>query len=204
MAHGPRYRVPFRRRREGRTNYHKRLRLLKSGKPRLVVRKSLNHHVAQIIVYDPRGDRTLVSAHTRELIRDFGWKGHCGNTPSAYLLGLLIGHKALKAGIGEAILDIGLYPPTRGSSVFAVLKGAVDAGLNVPHSEDIFPDEGRVTGKHVANYALMLKESDEAAYRKQFGGYLARGLPPEDLPAHFEEVKSKIEAAFGVKGSEGE
>ena len=68
MAHGPRYRVPFRRRREGKTNYHKRLALLKSGKPRLVVRKTLNHHVAQIVLYDPKGDRTIVSAHTRELI----------------------------------------------------------------------------------------------------------------------------------------
>lgn len=54
MAHGPRYRVPFRRRREGKTNYHKRLKLLKSKKPRLVVRKTLNHHIAQIVVYDPK------------------------------------------------------------------------------------------------------------------------------------------------------
>lgn len=196
MARGPRYRVPFRRRREGKTNYHKRLKLLKSKKPRLVVRKTLNHHIAQIIVYDPKGDRTIVSAHTRELIRDFGWKGHCGNTPSAYLLGLLIGYKAKQAGIEEAILDIGLHPPTRGSSVFAVLKGAVDAGLNVPHSEEIFPEDYRIRGEHVAEYAKALKEEDEAAYRRQFGGYLVRGLEPEKLPEHFEEVKAKIIEKF--------
>ncbi|CAI1492159.1 50S ribosomal protein L18 [Thermococcus nautili] len=196
MARGPRYRVPFRRRREGKTNYHKRLKLLKSKKPRLVVRKSLNHHIAQIIVYDPKGDRTIVSAHTRELIRDFGWKGHTGNTPSAYLLGLLIGYKAKQAGVEEAILDIGLHPPTRGSSVFAVLKGAVDAGLNVPHSEEIFPEDYRIRGEHVANYARALKEEDEAAYRRQFGGYLVKGLEPEKLPEHFEEVKAKIIEKF--------
>ncbi len=196
MARGPRYRVPFRRRREGKTNYHKRLKLLKSRKPRLVVRKSLNHHIAQIIVYDPKGDRTIVSAHTRELIRDFGWKGHCGNTPSAYLLGLLIGYKAKQAGIEEAILDIGLHPPTKGSSVFAVLKGAVDAGLNVPHSEEIFPEDYRIRGEHVANYAKALKEEDETLYRRQFGGYLVRGLEPEKLPEHFEEVKAKIIEKF--------
>ena len=196
MARGPRYRVPFRRRREGKTNYHKRLKLLKSKKPRLVVRKTLNHHIAQIIVYDPKGDRTIVSAHTRELIRDFGWKGHTGNTPSAYLLGLLIGYKAKQAGIEEAILDIGLHPPTRGSSVFAVLKGAVDAGLNVPHSEEIFPEDYRIRGEHVAEYAKALKEEDETLYRKQFGGYLVRGLEPEKLPEHFEEVKAKIIEKF--------
>ncbi|AEH23866.1 50S ribosomal protein L18 [Pyrococcus yayanosii] len=201
MAHGPRYRVPFRRRREGKTNYRKRLALLKSGKPRLVVRKSLNHHIAQIIVYDPKGDRTLVSAHTRELIRDFGWKGHCGNTPSAYLLGLLIGYKAKKAGIEEAILDIGLHPPVRGSSVFAVLKGAVDAGLNVPHSPEIFPDDYRIKGEHIAEYARMLKEQDEEMFRRQFGGYLAKGLDPEKLPEHFEEVKARIIEKFEGEGA---
>ena len=160
------------------------------------MRKSLNHHIAQIIVYDPKGDRTIVSAHTRELIRDFGWKGHTGNTPSAYLLGLLIGYKAKKAGVEEAILDIGLHPPTRGSSIFAVLKGAVDAGLNVPHSEEIFPEDYRIRGEHVANYAKALKEEDETLYRKQFGGYLVRGLEPEKLPEHFEEVKAKIIEKF--------
>jgi len=193
MAHGPRYRVPFRGRREGKTNYHKRLALLKSGKPRLVVRKTLNHHIAQIIVYDPKGDRTVVSAHTRELMRDFGWKGHGGNTPSAYLLGLLIGYKARRAGVEETILDIGLHPPTRGSSVFAVLKGAVDAGLSVPHSEGIYPEDYRITGEHVARYAESLEEDE---YRRQFSEYLARGLKPEKLPEHFEEVKARIIERF--------
>ena len=196
MAHGPRYRVPFRRRREGKTNYHKRLALLKSGKPRLVVRKTLNHHVAQIVVYDPKGDKTLVSAHTRELMRDFGWKGHCGNTPSAYLLGLLIGYKALEKGISEAILDIGLHPPTKGSSIFAILKGAVDAGLNVSHSEEIYPSEDRIRGETIAEYAKMLKEEDEEKYRRQFGGYLLKGLEPEKLPEHFDEVKARIIEKF--------
>ncbi|AIF68443.1 50S ribosomal protein L18P [Palaeococcus pacificus DY20341] len=197
MAHGPRYRVPFRRRRSGKTNYHKRLALLKSGKPRLVVRKTLNHHVAQIVVYDPNGDKTLVSAHTRELVRDFGWKGHCGNTPSAYLLGLLIGYKAKKAGIEEAILDIGLHPPTKGSSIFAVLKGAIDAGLEIPHSEEIYPSDERIRGEVIAEYAKALREEGEEKYRKQFSGYIVKGLEPEKLPEHFDEVKARIEEKFG-------
>ncbi|WP_048149441.1 50S ribosomal protein L18 [Palaeococcus ferrophilus] len=197
MAHGPRYRVPFRRRREGKTNYHKRLAMLKSGKPRLVVRKSLNHHIAQIVVYAPEGDRTLVSAHTRELMREFGWKGHGGNTPSAYLVGLLLGYKAKKAGIEEAILDIGLNPPVRGSSIFAVLKGAVDAGLDVPHSEEIYPGDDRIRGETIAEYAKALKEEDENLYRRQFSGYLVKGLEPERLPEHFDEVKARIEEKYG-------
>ncbi|EQD30588.1 50S ribosomal protein L18P, partial [mine drainage metagenome] len=37
MSTGPRYRVAFRRRREGKTDYRARLRLLKSDRPRAVV-----------------------------------------------------------------------------------------------------------------------------------------------------------------------
>ncbi len=38
MADGPRYRVNFRRRREGRTDYRQRQRLLRARVPRAVVR----------------------------------------------------------------------------------------------------------------------------------------------------------------------
>ena len=40
MSTGPRFRVHFRRRREGKTDYRVRLRLLKSGTARAVVRFS--------------------------------------------------------------------------------------------------------------------------------------------------------------------
>ena len=63
----PKFRMPFKRRLEGKTNYRKRLRLLLSRKPRLVVRKSLKHVRAQIIEFDPVGDKTIVSASTEEL-----------------------------------------------------------------------------------------------------------------------------------------
>ena len=68
---GARYVVPHKRRREGKTDYRKRLKLLKSKKPRLVVRKSLKHVRAQIIKYSPKGDETLVSATSEEL-KKFG------------------------------------------------------------------------------------------------------------------------------------
>ncbi len=188
MAKGPTYRVPFRRRREGKTNYRKRLKLLLSGKPRLVVRKSNQHILAQIVVYDPKGDRTIVSAHSNELRKKYGWKGNTKNLPACYLVGLLIGFKSLKKGIKEAILDIGLTPATKGGRVFAVLKGAVDAGLKVPYGEEILPSEDRIRGEHIARYAEMLGE--EA--KKRFSLYYERGLDPRDLPKHFEEVKQKI------------
>ena len=49
MADSPIYKVSFRRRREKKTDYAKRLALVKSGKFRLVVRKSNSDTYAQIV-----------------------------------------------------------------------------------------------------------------------------------------------------------
>jgi large subunit ribosomal protein L18 len=186
MATGPRYKVAFRRRREGKTDYHQRLKLIVSRKPRLVVRRTVNQVIAQIYVTKPEGDKVLVSATSKELTKDFGYMGSGKNTSAAYLTGMLIGYKAQKAGIGEAILDIGLRENRTGSRVYATLKGAVDSGLTVPCSEEVFPSDERIRGEHVAGNASS-----------SFKEYEKRGLKAADLPAHFDEVKKKIAGAYG-------
>ena len=196
MAKGPRYRVPFRRRREGKTDYYLRRKLVISGLPRLVTRKTLKHMIAQIVIAQPEGDKTLAYVHSKELVQKYGWFGGTGNTPAAYLTGLLIGYKALKANIEKAILDIGLHRPTKGNRVFAALKGAVDAGLEVPHREEILPDGSRIRGEHIAKYAELLERNNPDRYQRQFSQYFKRGLDPKKLPEHFEEVKNKIISEF--------
>ncbi|MGC9119403.1 MAG: 50S ribosomal protein L18 [Thermoproteus sp.] len=191
MARSGRYKVPLKRRRMGVTNYRKRRKLVVSKLPRLVVRKTNKHIIAQIVVARPQGDETLVGLDTRYLAK-FGWKGDENNTAAAYLLGLAIGYKALAKGIRKAILDIGLHRPTPQSRVFAVLRGALDAGLEVPHGEDVLPEDDRISGAHVAEYAERLKSENEEEYKRRFSRYLQRGLAPEELPKHFEEVKNKI------------
>ncbi|MEM2925267.1 MAG: 50S ribosomal protein L18 [Methanocellales archaeon] len=151
MAKGPRYKVKFRRRREGKTDYRKRLRLLLSKQPRLVVRKSLKHIRAQLVIPSEKGDITVASAFSKELLK-YGYRASTSSTPAAYLTGLLLGYRAKKAGFSNAILDIGLYSPTKGARVFATLKGAIDAGLSIPHNESILPSEDRIRGKHI-NYS---------------------------------------------------
>ncbi len=183
MARGPRYKVPLRRRREGKTNYRKRLKLLLSRKPRLVVRVTNRRIIAQIVEYDPAGDRIVVGVDS-SMLREYGWKGDLNNTPAAYLTGILVAKKALEKGISEAVLDIGLHTPTRGSRVFAVLRGAVEAGLNVPHRDDVLPDDSRVKGEHIASYYEMNPE--------MFGEYEKRGLKPSELPDHVDEIKEKL------------
>ncbi|MFA5313857.1 MAG: 50S ribosomal protein L18 [Methanomassiliicoccales archaeon] len=150
MATGPRYKVPFRRRREGRTDYRQRARLLRARVPRAVVRISLRNVSIQLIDYDPKGDKVLATAHSRELA-EMGWDKACGNLPAAYLTGYLIGKRAKGKGIDNAVLDIGLKVPAKGSCVFAALKGMVDAGVEIPHGEEVIPSADRLAGKHIGD-----------------------------------------------------
>ena len=146
MAHGPRYHVPFRRRREGKTDYRARLALIKSGKPRAVVRKSLSGITVQLVEFHEDGDRILVQANYKDL-KKMGWEYSLKDTSASYLIGLMAGIRASKANIPQAVLDIGLHEPTKGNKVFATLKGLLDAGLDISHGEDIFPDESRLAGE---------------------------------------------------------
>ena len=141
----------FKRKRQGKTNYKKRLEYLKSGTPRLVIRKSLKNILAQVIEYAPSGDKVIVSAHTKELSKKYGWDSKT-NIPTAYLLGLLISKKIKGKSIKKLILDPGLKKPTKNSLIYSFLKGAVDFGLNIPHSKEVFPTDKRILGEHIKNF----------------------------------------------------
>ncbi len=197
MARGPKYKVPRRRRREGKTNYYKRYVMVKSGKKiRAVVRKTNQYFIVQIIEFAPQGDKTLVGVHSKTLFK-LGWKGDPNNTPAAYLTGLLAGLKARKLGIKYAVPDIGLHRPVPGARVFAAIKGLRDAGIEVPASEEVLPSEDRIRGEHIAKYAELLASQDPERFKRQFSRVLARGLDPRELPKHFDEVKERIIKEFG-------
>lgn len=152
MAEGPRSFVPFRRRREGKTDYYRRSKLVVAESPRMVVRKTNSHIIVQLVEAGMEGDFTLVSANSGELTA-YGYKGSLSNTPAAYLTGVLFAVRSLNADQEHAILDIGLNRATLGARVFAALKGAVDAGLDIPHGESVLPSEERLKGAHIAKYA---------------------------------------------------
>lgn len=141
------YGVHFRRRREGKTDYEKRLAHLKGSKARLIVRKTNRYIIAEIAQFDLKGDKAIASC-TSKALGKLGYPGKC-NTPSAYLTGMLCAKNAIRKGVKDAILDIGLHNATKGSVLFAALKGAVDAGLQVPHSEEILPSRERMEGAHL-------------------------------------------------------
>lgn len=179
----------YRRKEEGKTDYAKRLNLLKSGKPRLVIRKKLNNIIIQFIEYTPDGDKTI-STFTKKNIEQLGWKAHGGNRSSAYLIGLFAGLKT-KSKIKECILDLGLQASIKGASLYAALKGILDSEIKVACSEEILPKEELIIGSNIGTYAKKLSQ-DKEKYEKQFSKYLKNNLKPENFEEHFKEIKNKI------------
>lgn len=186
-ATGPTYQVAFKRRRARITNYAKRLALLKSNLPRLVVRKTNRGVLVQVIEFTPKFDKTVISVSPHDL-KKLGWPAY-SNLPTAYLTGLLCASLAKKKKINKVVLDVGLSTPTKGSFIFTVQKGAIDGGLEIPVGK-IEVDMDRASGKHIADYAASLKNSDK--YKKLFSKYVKAGIDPENLPKMFEETKKKI------------
>jgi len=189
MSQKATYKVKFRRRREGKTNYDKRIDLIKSKLPRMVVRISNKNVLCQIIEYSEKGDKVLCSAHSNEL-KKFEWNGGKSNTPASYLVGLLCGAKGKKTGIKKMVLDIGLKTPVHGSKVFAALKGAIDAGIELPFNESALPSNERILGKHIQSFAESL-EGEEINKRFSISDV-------KKIMEKTEEIKEKILKEFNA------
>jgi large subunit ribosomal protein L18 len=114
-----------------------------------------------------------VSTITTEL-KKYGYNCSTSNTSAAYLAGLLMGYRMVKAGCTSAILDLGLHPSTKGSKLYAALKGVIDAGVEVPCDEEIFPSEERIRGEVASEYN------------------------GSDIPAQFDAALEKIKSEFEV------
>jgi large subunit ribosomal protein L18 len=174
--------------RERKTNYHKRSSLLLSKKRFITIKITNQNILTQVLEPYITGDKVITSAHSTTLAK-LGWKGSLNSLPACYLTGLLLGKKASFMGIDNAILYTGKDAFTERLS--ACLKGIIDGGIKIPSSEDSFPSIERISGEHIANYALTLKpESD--TYNKRFSTIIKNGLNPENYKSHFEEFKEKI------------
>ncbi|MGC8652159.1 MAG: 50S ribosomal protein L18 [Candidatus Micrarchaeia archaeon] len=171
-----------RRRKLSLTNYRKRIALLKSSMPRLVVRKSNRTITVQIVRYEPRGDVVIASASSR-MLNKFGWEPRA-NMPTAYLTGLLLAKSSSKLNLGELVLDIGLYRPISNTVIFAAAKGAQEGGLKLRGNFEV--DEKRISGAHIASYAKSLEGE---AFKRQFA---YNALDPKNMEEAFASTKAKI------------
>lgn len=107
-AYHSRFQTPFRRRREGKTDYYQRKRLVAQHKAkyntpkyRLVVRITNKDIITQIISSQITGDVVLAAAYSHEL-PNYGIQYGLTNWSAAYATGLLIARRALqKLGLDE-------------------------------------------------------------------------------------------------------
>ncbi len=131
------------RRLEAKTDYKSRLELLKSGKPRIVIRKTNRYLVVQVVVSELAQDRVVFGTSSKVLLTK-GWPenlaGSLKGLPAAYLTGLYVG-KQVKGKIKEAIIDLGMHRNIQKSRVYAVVKGVVDSGLAIAHGEEALPTD---------------------------------------------------------------
>ena len=138
-----------RRRRENRTDYKARRILLTSGIPRIVVRKTNKYFIVQAVESVEAQDKVIATVTSKDLLKN-GWDakyaGSLKSIPAGYLTGLLMAKK-LKS--GKFIMDLGMLRTFKGGRVFAVVKGLVDGGLNIPANESVFPSEERISGDHL-------------------------------------------------------
>ena len=165
MAQGKNQRLRFKRRRDGETDYRRRMKLLRGETPRAVVRISNTQTICQLVEFNPDGDIVIASVNGKALVDKYSWPEDASrkSIPASYLTGFALAKNAISSGHESAILDIGLSASSKGSRVFAALKGMIDAGLEIPHGEDVLPDEDRINGMHIdASMGDKVKKSIKA------------------------------------------
>eukprot|EP00301_Raphidiophrys_heterophryoidea_P009291 c1366_g1_i1.p1 GENE.c1366_g1_i1~~c1366_g1_i1.p1 ORF type:complete len:312 (-),score=84.91 c1366_g1_i1:75-962(-) len=236
-----RYQVQYRRRREGKTDYHRRKKLIcqdknkyNSPKYRFVVRVTNKDVICQIVYARIVGDFVMASAYSHELPR-YGLPVGLTNYAACYATGLLLARRLLKQikldtqyegktkvdgqlfsvePIEDgprpfyALLDVGLARTTTGARIFASLKGALDGGLNIPHSESRFrgfkkeAKEGQqydakqarraIFAEHVAEFMRELQKEDPEHYQTHFSQYIKHNITPENLTKTIQKVHEEI------------
>ncbi|KAH7572973.1 hypothetical protein JRO89_XS03G0043900 [Xanthoceras sorbifolium] len=246
-AYFKRFQVKYKRRREGKTDYRARIRLINQDKNkyntpkyRFVVRFTNKDIIAQIVSASIVGDNILAAAYAHELPH-FGLDVGLTNYAAAYCTGLLLARRVLKMlemddeyegnveATGEdfsvepaesrrpfrALLDVGLIKTTTGNRVFGALKGALDGGLDIPHSDKRFAGFSKdskqldvdvhrkyIYGGHVAAYMRTLTEDEPEKYQSHFSEYIKKGLEADGLEAMYKKVHAAIRADPTAKKSE--
>ncbi len=144
-----------RRRLEGKTDYAKRIKLLKSEMPRIVFRKTNRYIIAQYVTSKEAQDKIEIGATSKRL-KKFGWpeemEGSLKSIPASYLTGLLAGKEIISKKLKIPIIDLGMIRALSKNKIFAFIKGLIDAGVKIKCDKENFPEEDRIEGKHMKKY----------------------------------------------------
>lgn len=202
-----------------------------SPKYRMVVRFTNKDIVCQIAYARIQGDVIVCAAYAHELPR-YGVKVGLTNYAAAYCTGLLLARRILqkykldeiyegqtevdgddyqvesvegKPGAFRCYLDVGLARTSTGARIFGCLKGAVDGGLEIPHSNKRFPGydseskefsaevhRNHIFGQHVSTYMQQLQDDDEEAFKRQFARFIKNGLTPDKIEQMYKDCHAAI------------
>jgi len=147
-------RVDKRRRRENKTDYSRRIKILKSLKPRIIFRKTNKYIIAQYVVSDAAQDKVIINSNSKKLL-NYGWpekaSGSLKSLPASYLTGYLIGKQIISSNLENPVVDTGMTRILHKSKVFAFLKGLIDSGIKMECKKEAFPDDKRLKGEHMKN-----------------------------------------------------
>nr|CAG4648774.1 EOG090X09YS [Polyphemus pediculus] len=246
-AYFKRFQVKFRRRREGRTDYYARRRLVvqdknkyNTPKYRMIVRFTNKDICCQVAYARIEGDVIVCAAYSHEL-PNYGIKVGLTNYAAAYCTGLLLARRLLKKfkldtlyqgctevtggvfsvedaengpGAFRAYLDVGLARTTTGARIFGAMKGAVDGGIDIPHSTKRFPGydseskefnaethRKHIMGAHVADYMRQLMDESEDNYKKQFSSFIKHGVVADNIENMYKKAHEAIRADPDLKKS---
>lgn len=146
--------IAKRRRREAKTDYAKRIKLLKSNSPRIVFRKTNRYLIAQYVISKEAKDEIKLGTNSKELLK-FDWpkefSGSLKSISAAYLLGLLISKKIKEKKLEKPIIDFGMIKMIHKTKTYAFLKGLKDSGLDISCDDEFCPEESRLKGEHMKN-----------------------------------------------------
>jgi len=227
-----RFQTKYKRRRQGKTDYYARKRLIAQAKNkyhapkyRLVVRFTNRDIICQLVTAELNGDRIFCSAYAHELKR-YGITNGLTNWAAAYATGLLLARRALKkldldeefAGVEE---PSGEYQLTEAAEAEdgesrRPLKCFLDVGLNrtstgarvfgaLKGASDggLFIPHGE---KRFPGYDQETKELDSEVLRKYiFGGHVAEymeTLADDDEERYKSQFTKYIEAEIEPDGLE--
>ncbi|KAE9452800.1 hypothetical protein C3L33_15293, partial [Rhododendron williamsianum] len=149
--------------------------------------------IAQITSASIAGDIVLAAAYAHELPR-YGLEVGLTNYAAAYCTGLLLARRVLKMLEMDADYE-------------GNVEGALDGGLDIPHSEKRFAGFAKdskqldadlhrkyLYGGHVAAYMRTLMEDEPEKYQTHFSEYVKRGIEPDGIEEMYKKVHAAIRA----------
>ncbi|KAL8701767.1 MAG: hypothetical protein Q9224_000345 [Gallowayella concinna] len=230
-AYYSRYQTKYKRRRQGKTDYYARKRLITQAKNkynapkyRLVVRFTNRDIICQIVTSEITGDKVFCAAYSHEL-RAYGIKHGLTNWAAAYATGLLIARRVLqKLELDEAFTGVeepkGEYNLTEAAEVDGEdrrpFKCFLDVGLKrTSTGARIFgamkgASDGGILIPHSENrfpgYDNETKDLDAEMLRKYiFGGHVAEymeTLADDDEERYKSQFSQYIEDDIEAEGLE--